>query len=86
VNPINLAKHPRSMFSVAERTFLMMVGHNEVTRKAKCDWLLEPHDLWKYGILDVSKADKIYQVGYDAARRKLDQFNPLELLKESVVA
>lgn len=86
VNPINLAKHPRSMFSIAERTFLMMVGHNEVTRKAKCDWLLEPHDLWKFGILDVGKADSIFQVGYDAARRKLDQFNPLELLKESVVA
>lgn len=76
----------RSMKSVAERTFFLSLRQNERDRKVRVDWLVEPQELYKFGILDVRKADKIYKIGYEATLRRLEEQNPLELLKSIKIA
>ena len=37
------------------------------------DLFIEPKGLRKYGILDVKKAEEIYELGYKEAKKILDQ-------------
>jgi len=85
VNPISYDRGViRSMKSVAERTFFLTLRQNEKERKERVDWLVEPQELYKYGILDVRKADKIYKIGYEATLRRLEEQNPLDQLPAAI--
>ncbi len=50
--------------SVMERSLLIAINGNVVSRKRMCDMLLEPPLLKHYRVFDFSKADEIYEVGY----------------------
>lgn len=82
VNPIDRQSVPSSMLAVGERTYLLAIRENSKVREVRCHWLVEPAELHKYGILEVKKADEIYEAGYRAAVKKLEQVNPLDLISE----
>ena len=68
VNSISEVYNIDNFRDMALRTFLLNVNStlSEIDRKA--DMFITPPGLDKYNILDPSKADEIYQIGYDHAR------------------
>jgi NTE family protein len=70
VNPIHKVKGINSMIEMASRTFSLTVHKNIENLKDTCDLWIEPDDLDKFGILDFNKADEIFQIGYEFAKKK----------------
>lgn len=77
VNSISEDKEINSLRKVGERTFMIAIYEHSKPRMARCDWLVEPKELSKYGLFDVKKADAIFQIGYEAALKKIEEQNPL---------
>jgi len=68
VNPIHEVYEFKSLKEVAIRTFHLTVDAKAKEVKPLADVLIEPPELADYDILDSSKADEMYQIGYDAAK------------------
>ena len=82
VNPIDRNLAPNNLLAVGERTYLLSIRENSKHREARCHWLVEPAGLHQFGILEVKKADHIYEIGYNATRKKLEEMNPMTLMEE----
>jgi NTE family protein len=66
VNPIRETATLSAPWQIAERSFHMAVA-SEIRRKEELlDLFIEPSELTKFGMLELRKAEKIYQAGYDA--------------------
>lgn len=64
VNPIGPIKNLGSLKKIAERTFHITLRHQASSKEDKCDIYIEPESLEQFGLLDVSKAKEIFDVGY----------------------
>lgn len=72
VNPVGHQEKLDSILQIAERTFHLAVG-STLSEKAKlCDLFIEPEELRKYGILSLSKGQEIFDIGYHATRKLLE--------------
>jgi NTE family protein len=71
VNPISHKDSTNGLLSVAERAFHLAVNGNTIQQKACCDIVIETREAKKFGMFDVSKADIIFQIGYDEANKVL---------------
>jgi NTE family protein len=71
LNPIHPEKDFEHLFKIAERTFRLSVSSNISPKISLCDQLFEPEELGKYGLLDASKGEKIFEMGYKTARKQL---------------
>lgn len=71
VNPIGEVKSMGNLKFIAERTFHITLRNQAASKEDQCDLYIEPTDLEKYGLLDVSKAREIFNIGYEAARKSL---------------
>ncbi|HDZ42252.1 MAG TPA: patatin [Bacteroidetes bacterium] len=65
ISPINKIDKLKNLIQIAARTFHLSVDSTIKGLKDKCDLVIEPSDLDKFEILDTSKADEIYNVGYE---------------------
>ena len=74
VNPIGEVAELGNLKSIAERTFHITLRNQAASKEDLCDLYIEPSDLDKYSLLDVSKAHDVFQAGYKAARLKLEGF------------
>jgi NTE family protein len=73
VNPIGRYDSVKNPFQVAERAFHLAVA-SEVDRKRKLfDLFIEPHELINYGMFELKKAEKIYNIGYECVKNMLDK-------------
>lgn len=82
VNPVIDDVSINSIRRLGERAFLLAVYEHTKPRLAQADWLVEAKELGKFGLMDVKKADAIFQIGYEAAMKKLQEINPLSLIDE----
>ncbi len=64
---------PGNMRSLIERTLLLTMNLNTRTKQHKCDVFLEPEGMKDFGGFDFSKAENIYQVGYEYGMSKMDE-------------
>ena len=80
VNPIDHADDLESWRKIGERTYMLAVKQNTLLRRPRCHWLVEPKKLIGIGVFDVKKVDDLMEIGYEAARLKIAQQHPLELL------
>ncbi len=71
VNPIGEVKSLGNLKMIAERTFHITLRNQAASKEDQCDIYIEPTDLDKYGLLDVSKAREIFNIGYEAAKKSL---------------
>lgn len=71
LNPIHPEKDFDHLFKIAERTFRLSVSSNISPKISLCDQLFEPEELGRYGLLDASKGEKIFELGYKTARKQL---------------
>jgi NTE family protein len=71
-NPIVDNFIPKNARQVMERSLMMAITCNVENRLHRCTHLIEPHDLGRYKVMDLSVADKIYALGYETALTYLD--------------
>ena len=62
--------------SVIERSLLMAIHGNTMISKTLCNVLIEPPDVGKFSGFDLSKADEMFEIGYQYTIRNFtaDQF------------
>ncbi|MDT8402598.1 MAG: patatin-like phospholipase family protein [Bacteroidales bacterium] len=65
ISPINKTDKLKNLIQIAARTFHLSVDSTIQGIEDNCDLVIEPSDLDKFEILDASKADEIYKVGYE---------------------
>ena len=58
-----------NLIEVAMRTFELSIGINKEILEHECDLLIEPAGLEKYNILDTSRAEELYSIGYDYCKK-----------------
>ncbi len=67
---INVFPHEKTnkignLIEVARRTFELSIGIDRELVQKECDLLIEPAGLAGYNILDTSRAEELYNIGYD---------------------
>ncbi len=75
VNPHTRVNHFTSLFKIAERSLQLTFATSVEANKQKCDLFIQPDGLWKYRILDVGKAQEIFDVGYYETKEMLEQLD-----------
>lgn len=61
-----------SRFAIMERCYHMSIANTVYSKVHQCDIFIEP-SLSGFGMFDTKKADKIFELGYQAAMEKKDQ-------------
>ena len=64
-NPVSEKYEPGSMRSLLERSLLMAINVNTLTKRDLCDVFLEPEGLRNFGGFDFSKSAEIFKIGYE---------------------
>ncbi len=70
-NPVGHEYKYTRIRNLIERTFLLSVSMNVMSRREKCDLFFEPAELSVFGAFDFAKAKEIYQTGYQYAVREM---------------
>ncbi len=73
VNPIGKIAKLGSLKQIAERTFHITLRYQASNKEDMCDVYIEPAKLDQYGLLGVSKAKEIFQIGYEEAMAVLER-------------
>ncbi len=73
VNPIGHHEKIRNPVQVMERSFHLAVASEINKKKKEADVFIEPEGLKKYGLLDLRKVKEIYAIGYETARKQLNE-------------
>lgn len=69
IMPVQAVQQIKGMQEVATRTFQLGIHSYSQEEKEACTLLIEFDKLANYHILDAGKADEIYQIGYDIAKK-----------------
>jgi NTE family protein len=73
---------------VADRVYHIAVNYSSSLKFGTCDKVINPKGLEKYGTFEMNKADKIFEIGYNAANDSINQIkndisdlelNPIQL-------
>ncbi len=64
VNPLGEDFKIDNLKTIAIRSFHLSMRNHAESRKDKCDIYIEPEGLEHFGILDLSSAEKIFELGY----------------------
>jgi len=64
VNPLGEEFNINNLKTIAIRSFHLSMRNHADSRKDKCDIYIEPEGLQKFGFLDLSSAEKIFEIGY----------------------
>ncbi len=64
VNPLGEDFKIGNLKTIAIRSFHLSMRNHAESRKDKCDIYIEPEGLEYFGILDLSSAEKIFELGY----------------------
>ena len=74
-NPIDDDYHRGSIKTLIERTMLMAINGNVKPVKEECNLLIEPQRLKKIGGFEISKAQEIFDYGYEEGKTVLSTLN-----------
>lgn len=70
-NPIDNQFEGTNAKSIIERCLLMAISGNTVIRIDKCKHYIEPPLLGKFGGMDISKAEKLFETGYTYTKENI---------------
>lgn len=62
-----------SIIKIAERSFHISSGARIAEASTECDLFIEPQELRKFGIMDVAKGRKMFEIGYKAAKNRIEE-------------
>ncbi|MFP4488000.1 MAG: patatin-like phospholipase family protein, partial [Bacteroidales bacterium] len=69
ISPIQKTDRVKNMIQIAARTFHLSVNSTINGLEERCDLIIEPKELSEFDILDASRAEEAYRVGYDYCRK-----------------
>lgn len=67
LNPIQPEEDFNHLFRIAERTFRLSVSANIREKFDACEMVFEPDELATFGLLDASRGDEMFELGYKTA-------------------
>ncbi|HNW99610.1 MAG TPA: patatin-like phospholipase family protein [Bacteroidales bacterium] len=73
VNPFGYCEEFTSIMSIAERSFHLSFSSHMSKKINKCDIFIEPIGLEKFKLLDISKINEIFNLGYKETKRILSE-------------
>ena len=73
VNPVGEEGNIKGLKKIAIRAFHLSMRNHADLRKDKCDIYIEPSEIENYGILDLSSAEEIFEIGYKTALEVLQK-------------
>ncbi len=65
------------ILDIGLRTFELSVQGNVRTSKEACDLVIEPEELNSFGIFSFDKMDKMFDIGYEAIEKNIDDIKAL---------
>ena len=71
-NPIDDNYQRGGFKTLIERTMLMAINGNVIISKPLCNIIIEPPELKKFGGFELSKAEKIFTIGYKAGKKIIE--------------
>jgi NTE family protein len=73
VSPLDAIQADSLKYSINVLERAIRINYSKRSRRKfdACDILIQPPKLVEYGLFDVNKLEDIYQIGYEAARAKL---------------
>jgi NTE family protein len=71
VNPVGYEESISGLITIAMRVFMLDQTKEMLEKKKYFDLLIAPAELTKFGILEVEKADEIFEMGYKQTKEKL---------------
>ncbi|MEQ8927529.1 MAG: patatin-like phospholipase family protein [Fulvivirga sp.] len=79
-NPIDRNFDFKNFSSGMERALMLAITSNVYQSAQQCDFLIEPKGLEPFKVLDISKAEEIFSIGYKEAVRQIQESKMLEVL------
>ena len=77
-NPIDDDFQGTNAKLIIERCLLMAIRGNTVLRAKKCNYYIEPPLLGKYGGMDISKANQLFEAGYTYTKENINIFDSVK--------
>jgi NTE family protein len=69
IMPISKIKRFENLIQIAQRMFQVSISKQAENNKKLCDYVFEPKGLRKFDILDGSKADQLFEIGYNEVKK-----------------
>lgn len=73
ISPINPRENMKNLVQIATRTFYMSVNANMKEVRKHATVFIEPEGIDKYDILLRTKADELFELGYNSAKKEIIQ-------------
>lgn len=73
VSPMIPAKYNKTILQIAERSYHYMSRSNTLLDRKLCDVLIEMEDLVSYKTFGIENANKIFNIGYEHAKKALKE-------------
>ncbi len=73
VNPLGTRHDIDNLKKMAERTFQLNIRSHTLERRKLCDLFIEPDGIGNYGLLDMSSGKKVFELGYNAAKKAFEE-------------
>ena len=85
-SPLNRIEPDRLKYSVSvlERAIRINYSKRSHAKFKNCVLMVNPLELVDFGLLDVGKMDRIYQIGYESANRAIHMLDNLEQIQNKV--
>lgn len=78
-NPIDTNFEFKNFSSGMERALMLAITRNVYQSAQKCDFLIEPEGLEPFKVLDFSKAEEIFKIGYEQGKIKIKELKMLKI-------
>jgi NTE family protein len=82
VNQVGYVEKVSGLISLAERTFMLGMSKEITEKSKKFDLCIAPEKLKDYKVLDTLKAAELFEVGYEATKDKLKNFDLSKVLSD----
>jgi NTE family protein len=76
-SPLTTEKYSDNIVAIAERSYHFMFKANTLGDKAMCDIVVEVENVMQYKIFDLKKVDIIFEQGYLAMKKALENNNKI---------
>lgn len=73
VNPLGKRRDLDNLKKIAERTFQLTIRSHTLERKHQCDIFIEPEGIDDFGLLELSKGQQVFDLGYETAKKVFDE-------------
>ena len=71
LNPIQPEEEFPNLLKIAERTFRLSVSSNLEMKTRQCSMIFEPEELGQFGLLEASRGEEMFEIGYRTAMDQL---------------